>query len=124
MAVIDHRFAPQAGAQRGEHRVGQHGVDVHRVGVALPAFGHGDAGLLQHGFLVIKRLAHAAASHQFQRTIVQMHAHDRYLHSPSSCWNKSVRPRLYSAMEKGLHSRMMAVYSFQLISVVPARKQR
>ena len=95
----------------------------------LPAFGHGNAGLLQHGFLVIKRLAHAAASHQFQRTIVQMHAHDRYLHSPQQLLEQKRTvercvPRLYSAMEKGLHSRMMAVYSFQLISVVPARKQR
>ena len=76
MAVEHDPLAAQAGAQRGERRVRQHGIDVHGVGGFGPVGHDLDARALQHGALVFDRLPHPAAPHQRQRTGIEMDTHE------------------------------------------------
>ena len=75
--------------------------------------------------LVFGCLPYPAFADQRQRAAINMYgAHGVHLQSPSKFCATTVKPRLYSAMDAGLHSRMMAAYSRQPMRVVPARKQR
>ena len=116
-------FAPCPGAQGCQDGAGQNGVDMYGIGAGLPAGNHLHPGALQGGALVVGCLPDAAFIDKAQGTRINMYPHS-YLQSPKMFCATAVKPMLYRAMEAGLHSRMMAVYSCQRIEVVPAKKQR
>lgn len=91
-----------------------------------------DPGPAQHLPLVEDGLSHTAFADQAQAAIVDKNAHVCLLYrsavrgclypsQPVICWNSTVSPRLYRAMERGLPSRMMVVNRRQVMEVVPAR---
>ena len=103
----------------------QHRVDVHHPGAAVPGGNDPHTDAFQRRVLVFGGLPYPAFADQRQRTAVNMYrAHGAHLQRPSKFCATMVSPRLYRAMDIGLHSRMMAVYSRQPMRVVPAKKHR
>ena len=98
---------------------------MYHLGTTVPISDDVYADAFQRRPLVFGCLPYPAFADQRQRAAINMYgAHGVHLQSPSKFCATTVRPRLYSAMDAGLHSRMMAAYSRQPMRVVPARKQR
>ncbi|MPM74827.1 hypothetical protein SDC9_121816 [bioreactor metagenome] len=68
MTVVHHLFSRQVGAESGQRRVGQNGVDMNRPSLRRKALRGGDIRAGQHFLLMKHCLSHTAAADQRQRT--------------------------------------------------------